>query len=474
MSKMYFLPFRPAFDSAGITVPGSQHYFTLAGTNTPSAPFTDAALTSPHANPVIANGIGYLDPIYLDPAISYRVRIYDADAEVGVADPLEEYDPYVPALANTDILADLASVDGANLVNTTFSAPAFTNSAFTSSAQYLTGGATPDAWYTAAFAGNKAAEGFTSGIIVPATATNLQTNAIAAYIRADRAQVGGGGDVALFSLALSNENNAAAFTFNFVGIDAAGKTGQTLQGEIDYNARGDTDVNGVVVTIVSADGNPLTGSRIAFNANAAFDADSQWNIGYQTTDGAISQYAIFVGAVSTTTLTNRDSQPIAFVSYKNDNTRYIATIIGDHLGGIAIRAGVAGGSIAFQDPTGATNWASVNANGLGYTTGVGGAVTQATSKSTGVTLNKACGQITMNAAALAAGAKVSFVVTNSLVAATDILSVNVVSGGTANAYRAAVTAVGAGTFTVTVENITAGSLSEAPVIGFAKFNAVAA
>jgi hypothetical protein len=135
---------------------------------------------------------------------------------------------------------------------------------------------------------------------------------------------------------------------------------------------------------------------------------------------------------------------------------------------------VAGGSIAFQDPTGATNWASVNANGLGYTTGVGGAVTQATSKSTGVTLNKACGQITMNAAALAAGAKVSFVVTNSLVAATDILSVNVVSGGTANAYRAAVTAVGAGTFTVTVENITAGSLSEAPVIGFAKFNAVAA
>jgi hypothetical protein len=42
----------------------------------------------------------------------------------------------------------------------------------------------------------------------------------------------------------------------------------------------------------------------------------------------------------------------------------------------------------------------------------------------------------------------------------------VVSGGTANAYRASVTAVAASSFTVTVENITAGSLSEAPVIGF--------
>lgn len=104
--------------------------------------------------------------------------------------------------------------------------------------------------------------------------------------------------------------------------------------------------------------------------------------------------------------------------------------------------------------------------GIGYATGAGGTVTQITSKATGVTLNKACGQVTMNNAALGAGAKVSFVVTNSSIAATDGPRVWVVSGGTANAYRADVTAVGAGSFSVTVENITAGSLSEAPVIGF--------
>jgi hypothetical protein len=115
--------------------------------------------------------------------------------------------------------------------------------------------------------------------------------------------------------------------------------------------------------------------------------------------------------------------------------------------------------------TGAVTSSSASA-GIGYATGAGGTVTQITSKATGVTLNKICGQITMNGAALAAGAKVSFAVSNTSCAATDIPQVAVVSGGTANAYRANVTAVAANSFTVTVENITAGSLSEAPVIGF--------
>jgi hypothetical protein len=117
---------------------------------------------------------------------------------------------------------------------------------------------------------------------------------------------------------------------------------------------------------------------------------------------------------------------------------------------------------------------SNSTGGIGYSTGAGGTVNQATSKSNGVTLNKTCGQVVMNAAALASAAKVSFTITNSQVAADDIISVAVKSGGTANAYRASVTAVAAGSFTVTVENITAGSLSEQPVIGFAVLKAVTA
>lgn len=117
---------------------------------------------------------------------------------------------------------------------------------------------------------------------------------------------------------------------------------------------------------------------------------------------------------------------------------------------------------------------SSGGDGVGYSTGAGSTITQQTNKSTGVTLNNICGQITMNAAALAGAAKISFVVTNSKVAATDIIAVVIVSGGTANAYRANVTAVAGSSFTVTVENITAGSLSEAPVVGFAVIKAVSA
>jgi hypothetical protein len=112
-------------------------------------------------------------------------------------------------------------------------------------------------------------------------------------------------------------------------------------------------------------------------------------------------------------------------------------------------------------------------NGVGYAAGAGAAVTQLTSKSTTTpAINNVCGKITMHNAALAAGAKVSFAVSNSIVVATDTIIVSVASGGTANAYRASVTAVGSGTFTVTVENITGGSLSEAPVINFAVIRSV--
>ena len=55
---------------------------------------------------------------------------------------------------------------------------------------------------------------------------------------------------------------------------------------------------------------------------------------------------------------------------------------------------------------------------IGPTTG--GTVTQATNKGTGVTLNTQSGQITMNNAALADAAEVSFTVTNSKIAATDV------------------------------------------------------
>ena len=101
---------------------------------------------------------------------------------------------------------------------------------------------------------------------------------------------------------------------------------------------------------------------------------------------------------------------------------------------------------------------------IGYVSG--GAVTQLTDKTTAVTLNKPCGQITMAAGSIAAGGEASFTVTNSEVAATDVVMVCVGSGATAGAYHVGVGFVGAGSFGVTVSNLTAGGLSETLVLNY--------
>jgi len=107
-------------------------------------------------------------------------------------------------------------------------------------------------------------------------------------------------------------------------------------------------------------------------------------------------------------------------------------------------------------------------NQFGYTAAAQGTVTQATSKSTGVTLNKSAGQITMNAAALAGSTAVSFTLTNSLISANDVLILNVGSGGTAVAYTVYTSSISAGAAVITLRNMTtATSLSEAVVINFA-------
>lgn len=99
-------------------------------------------------------------------------------------------------------------------------------------------------------------------------------------------------------------------------------------------------------------------------------------------------------------------------------------------------------------------------------TSQGGTVTQLTSKATGVTLSKRCGAITMHNAALAAGAEVSFTVTNTLVTAHDIPIVVIKSGATAGAYNLEVDLVSAGSFRLSLSNQSAGSLNEAVVIQF--------
>jgi hypothetical protein len=133
--------------------------------------------------------------------------------------------------------------------------------------------------------------------------------------------------------------------------------------------------------------------------------------------------------------------------------------------------------VAFEDDSliGSAVIAPANTGRLGYSVGIGNSVpgvVQATSKSTGVTVNGSMGQITMNNAALAAGAAVKFTVTNSMISVGDVPNVIMSSGGTSGDYSMDVTAVTNGTFDITIQNISAGSLSEACVLNFAIIHAL--
>jgi hypothetical protein len=119
-------------------------------------------------------------------------------------------------------------------------------------------------------------------------------------------------------------------------------------------------------------------------------------------------------------------------------------------------------------------WVSPTA-GFGYGTGAGGTVTQITSRSTGVTIDKISGAITTDATSLAAGAEATFTVTNSTVAIGDVVVVCARSGQTAGTSVPIVTAVAAGSFNITLTNLHASTADTgAMIINFVVIKAVSA
>jgi len=123
--------------------------------------------------------------------------------------------------------------------------------------------------------------------------------------------------------------------------------------------------------------------------------------------------------------------------------------------------------VAYSDPEFTTCYASQE---IGYSAAAQGTVTQLTDKSTGVTLNKSAGRITMNNAALAGATAVSFTLTNNLISINDTIIVCVSSnttGSAAGAYTTYVSYLAAGSALITLRNLTAAtSYSEAVIINY--------
>jgi len=106
--------------------------------------------------------------------------------------------------------------------------------------------------------------------------------------------------------------------------------------------------------------------------------------------------------------------------------------------------------------------------GVGYSTGAGGVVIQGTSRTTGVTINKITGQITLFSAA-GTTAATTFTVTNSTVATTDAIILTQHTG--TDLYDLMVTKTTLGSFDITFRT-TGGTTTEQPIFNFAVIKGV--
>lgn len=88
-SNLLASPNFQAVDSNGEPVSGAKAYFYLTGTTTAQDTYQENALSTPHANPVIADSTGAFAPIYLDPEITYKMVLKDAsDVTIRTVDPV--------------------------------------------------------------------------------------------------------------------------------------------------------------------------------------------------------------------------------------------------------------------------------------------------------------------------------------------------------------------------------------------------
>lgn len=113
---------------------------------------------------------------------------------------------------------------------------------------------------------------------------------------------------------------------------------------------------------------------------------------------------------------------------------------------------------------------------LGYTSG-GSAVTQATNRTTGVTITALSGTITTHDASLAAEASANFTVTNTLVGINDVIVVSIQSGSNGGNTAVTVVTVANGSFVIKVSNNNAAAGTAetgAIIINFAVIKAPAA
>lgn len=89
--QIFQLPKATQIDSSVRVVPGAKANFYVTGTTTFQNTYTDAALTIPSSNPVVADANGVFAPIYLDPTLVYKLTLTTSAAVlIYTVDPVND------------------------------------------------------------------------------------------------------------------------------------------------------------------------------------------------------------------------------------------------------------------------------------------------------------------------------------------------------------------------------------------------
>jgi len=229
-------------------------------------------------------------------------------------------------------------------------------------------------------------------------------------------------------------NAASVGTVTSIGLTTSG-TGIQLSGGPITSAGNINIINTGVTRLSAGTGINLSGS----NGNVTVSATLSG--GTVTSVGVSSSQLVVSGSPVTTTGTMSIDLPTNLV----------------------ITGNITGGNLI--------SYGSIKSNstgGVGYANGAGGTITQTGSRTGGVTINKISGAITLISAAGTATYQ-TFTVTNSTVAATDVIIVNQKSG--TDKYEVFVTNVDSTSFAITFAT-TGGTTTEQPVFNFAVIKAV--